>query len=528
MITPDEAIRRPAVIDGPALSTASLIGQIARGSGWTIGARWSVRAIGLISTIILARLLEPTDFGVVAMGMVAVGFISVFSEAGQNLAVIRHPNPTAEHFDTAWTVSVCGGIIVALILVVIAPLVGWYYHEPRVVPVIRFLAIAPLVEGFTNVGAVAGFQRSLLFYKDFTFIVVRKLSSFAVTIPLALILKSYWALAAGIVCGEVLAVIASYRMHPYRPRLRLTRLREMWTYSAWMQFAAIGEFVGTQAGQIIVGGLAGTVQMGNYNVAEDLASAPTGELVLPISRAAFPVYATLLQDPARLAQSYLSVLSITAIVALSTGVGAALVADDMVRVVLGPKWAAAALLVPWLAICAGMLGVARSVDTVLSVTGNARLNAMRIWAFAAILAPGATVAGLVWEAQGVAAARMIVAILFIPIMFYSLTRAIPVTSIEILACLWRPAIATVSMAAAVSFTGTKIISSITLRLFCNVGLGAVAFVMTLLALWFLAGRPAGAERILIAEAGRAARRRATQAARGLPIIWRWATGHADD
>jgi lipopolysaccharide exporter len=487
-----------------------------------------MRFIGLISTIILARLLEPTDFGIVAMAMVAIGFIRVFSEPGQDLALIRHPNPTEEHFDTAWTMSVCCGFIVALLLVAVAPMAGWFYHEPRVVPVIRFLAIAPLIEGFTNVGAVAGFRRDLAFDKEFRFTVIRRVAAFAVTIPLALVLLNYWALAIGIVCGRVLSVIISYWMHPYRPRLRLTRLREIWSYSMWTQFSGIGNFFGEQIDQIVVGGVAGAVQMGAYNVAADIGTAPTEELVMPAARAVFPVYATLLQDPAKLAHSYLDVLSITAIVALSTGVGVALVADDMVAVVLGAKWTFAAPLVPWLAVAAGMLGVARSVNAVLSVTGNARLSAMRIWAFAAFLAPAATIAGLAWGAEGVAAARMIVTILFIPIMFYSLMRVIPVTGMEILACLWRPALATLSMTAAVWLSGTDAIPSVPLRLLCNVGLGASVFATTLLVSWFLAGRPAGAERILVGQSSRWALTLAAEAAQRVKIPWRRATGHGDD
>ena len=131
--------------------------SIARGSVWTIGARWSMRGIGLVNTIILARLLSPADFGIVAMALVAVGLVQVFSESGQTFAVIRHADPTDEHFDTAWTMSVCAGAIVAVVLVGLAPLAGWYFHEPDVVPVIRVIALAPLIEGFANVGAVAGF-----------------------------------------------------------------------------------------------------------------------------------------------------------------------------------------------------------------------------------------------------------------------------------------------------------------------------------------------------------------------------------
>jgi O-antigen/teichoic acid export membrane protein len=503
------ANQRAAVADVSAELPATALQSIARGSAWTITARWSVRAIGLVSTIILARLLRPADFGIVAMAMIAVGFISVFSEAGQNLAVIRHPDPTAEHFDTAWTMSVCAGFIVALVLVAVAPLAGWYYHEPRVVPVIRFLALAPLAGGFTNVGAIAGFRRSLQFNKDFGFTVIRKLSGFVVTVPLALIWQSYWALAAGIVCGTVLTVIASYRLHPHRPRFCLTKLREIWSFSAWTQIAGIGSFFGDQTDQIVVGGLAGTASMGIYNIAADIATAPTEELVTPAGRATFPVYATLLNDPARLAESYLSVLSLSVIVALATGVGVALVADDMVALVLGPRWALAAPLVPWLAIGGAMLGVARSVNAVLSVTGNARLNAMRNWAFAALLAPAAVVGSLAWGMEGVAAARMIVTILFVPVMFYSLTRVIPVGGAEILKCLWRPALATAMMAAAVLFAGPNTMSPMPLRLFSNVGLGAVVFIASLLALWFVAGRPTGAERMLIEQLRRITRRLAS-------------------
>jgi lipopolysaccharide exporter len=482
--------------------------SIARGSAWTIAARWSARIVGLVSTIILARLLQPTDFGIIAMAMVTIQFLNVFTEAGQELAVIRQSNATAEHFDTAWTMSVCAGAIVALGLLLVAPLAGWFFDEPRLPPVIRLLALAPLIQGFTNIGATAGFQRDLAFNKDFRFTVIRKLSTFIVTIPLAFVWQNYWALVIGILGGRVITVLASYFMHPYRPRLRLPKIREIWSFSAWTQVSEIGNFLGNQTDQIIVGNIAGSAGMGAYNVAEDLAAAPTGELVVPAARAIFPVYATLLQDPAELARSYLSVLSVIAIVALSTGVGVALVADDLVAVVLGPKWNLAAALIPWLAVSAGLFGVTRSINAVLNVTGNARLNAMRIWAFAALLIPAAIIAGLGWGAEGVAAARMSVVILFIPIMFYSLMWVIPVTTAQIAECLWRPACASLSMAALIWYFEPLPVSPVSLRLFCTIGLGAVVFTTTLLGLWFMAGRPAGAERTLIMQALRI-RRHAT-------------------
>jgi len=483
----------------------SVLRQMVRGSAWTVAARWSIRGIGLVSTIVLTRLLSPADFGLVAMGMVTVGFVQVFAEAGQDLAVIRHPNPTPEHFDTAWTMSVCGGIAVALGLVAIAPFAGWYFNDLRAVALTRFLALLPLIVGVTNVGVVVGYRKDLLFHLEFRYLVVRKLAAIVIAIPLAIMLRSYWALAVGIVGGGLATVVASYRMHPYRPRFRLTKLGEIWSFSAWSQLASVGSFFEEQTDQIAIGGFAGAAQMGRYHVASDVATSPTNELLVPAARALFPVYATLLQNPAQLVRSYLDVLSLVAVIALSTGVGVAIVSRDMVMLVLGAKWSEVAPLVPWLAVTGGVFGVARSVNNIFVVTGNVRLNAMRTWAFVVLLALAVTVAGASWGAEGVAAARAVVTILFIPALFYPLLGIIPVTTGQIVERVWRPSLAALSMAVVVNLTSSDAITVLPLRLLCNIAEGVTTFTVTLLTLWLLAGSPAGAERILIDQAYETAR-----------------------
>jgi O-antigen/teichoic acid export membrane protein len=489
-----------AIVTGPPPRERSVLQRMAFGAVWMVAARWSVRCIGLVSTVILARLLRPEDFGLVAMGALIVGFVLVFGDAGQSLAVVRHANATREHFDTAWTISIIVGIVVAIILEAIAPLGGWYFHEPRAVAIIQFLALKPVINGFTNVGIIA-FRKELRFGSDFSFLVARKFSVFVATIVLALILRNYWALAIGNVGGEVLNVVISYRMHPYRPRLCLTKLSELWSFSGWMQLVNIGYFFGEQTDQFVVGGLAGASQMGGYNVASDIASAPTNELVYPPLRALFPIFATLLHDPAALAESYLSVFSIIAVVALATGIGVALVADDMVAVVLGTKWLHIAPLVPWLAVTGALLGVERSVNTVLVVTGNVRLAAYRTLGYVVLLAPAVVLGGINWGPQGIAIARTAVTFVFLPVMFYALMVVLPISAGQIVARLWRPAAAALCMSAAVGFSGTAAIEVIALRLLCNVGLGAAVFTAVLLALWRVCGRPAGAESLFVHNAG---------------------------
>src|SRR5579864_510877 len=146
----------------------SLERQMVKGSAWVIGVRWAVRFLGLISTIILARLLTPADFGIVAIAMIILGMLEVFTQTGQHLAIIRHPNPTREHYDTAWTIFIMLYSTLAVIIFLCAPLAAIYFHEPRAVAVVRIVALKTFIAGFENVGIV-DFQKYLRFNKEFLY-----------------------------------------------------------------------------------------------------------------------------------------------------------------------------------------------------------------------------------------------------------------------------------------------------------------------------------------------------------------------
>src|SRR5258708_190625 len=198
-------------VPSPKPSDRSLNRHMLHGSMWMILLRWAIRLTGLVSTIILARLLVPSDFGIVAMAMFVVGLLELLSQSGQRLAIIRHAAPTREDYDTAWTVSVVIGVFIAVAIVALAPVARIYFHEPRVVPVMYWLALRSLLGGFENIGAVE-FRRDLQFNRFFIYNVCPKLVSFVVTIALAFAWRNYWALVAGIVSLQLATNVFSYTM----------------------------------------------------------------------------------------------------------------------------------------------------------------------------------------------------------------------------------------------------------------------------------------------------------------------------
>jgi O-antigen/teichoic acid export membrane protein len=464
-----------------------------RGSAWMVGLRWAIRLTGLVSTVILARLLTPKDFGIVAIAMIVVGLFEMLNQTGQALAIIRHRNPTREHYDTAWTISVMTGFAIAAGIVLTAPFTKVYFHDARSIVVMQCLALRAIMDGLENIGTL-DFKRDLRFSQVFGYNLYAKLFSFVVTIALAVALRNYWALVAGILCGQFARTVLSYVMHPYRPRISFAKVSEIWSFSMWTFIRSMGSYLQTQVDVIAVGGATGVSSMGQYTIAKDVASSPTDEIVSPMVSVLFPVMARYRNDPEQLRRLYLRTLGWALIIGASTGIGIWLVAPDFVRLVLGPKWVGVTPLVGWLAVNAGIGTLNSGAYETLDVFGVPHLGARLQWVgVAALVVVVFPIAYLTHDLLDLVIARFFVTAALIPPLLFVSGRLVDVTPRDYGAVVWRPlaaggvmALAVWSMNQLLAFTGP-------VRLALDIALGGVVFVGTLLTLWNLSGRPVAAE-----------------------------------
>ncbi len=471
--------------------------QMLHGSAWLIGLRWTVRLTGVVSTVILARLLTPIDFGVVAIAMIVVGLFEMLSWTGQELAIIRHATPTREHYDTAWTISALIGAGVAVVLFAIAPLATQYFHDDRAVAVIRWLALRPLLSGLENVGTI-DFQRSLRFDRVFGYNFYTKVIAFIATISFAIVLRDYWALVVGILVGQTARTILSFVLHSYRPSFSLSKRGEIWSFSIWSFIRAIGTYFMTQVDIIAIGGVAGATTMGRYTVAKDVASSPVDELNEPVTTVLFPVMARYQDEPHQLRQLYLRTLGWAALIGASTGAGVFLVAQDMVSLILGPKWLDITPLIGWLALTAGASAMTNSSFTILDIIGMPRFGARLQWLRVALLALAMfPVAYLTRDLVHIAQARLVMTVIFVPSLLLAAGRKVGVSGRDYLAAIWRPVVASAVMAMVVAGLNNYFPMASLVRLPLDIALGATIFGAALLSLWNLSGCPASAERDLI-------------------------------
>ena len=182
--------------------------RIAMGGLMLVLLRLSVRVIGLVSTMILFRILVPEDFGLVALAGVAIGLVEVFAEFGFDLALIRKQAATRNDYDVTWSLTLLRGILVAAVVLVLAQLAGDYLNDTRLTTLLYWMALAPLIDGLQNPG-VADFSKELTFGKEFKLKVSQKIVGFVVTISAALWLQNYWALVIGLLTSRMFGLLSS-------------------------------------------------------------------------------------------------------------------------------------------------------------------------------------------------------------------------------------------------------------------------------------------------------------------------------
>jgi lipopolysaccharide exporter len=466
--------------------------RLIEGTAWMVGMRWSMRLAGLASTLILARLLAPEDFGIIAMAKVALGLLEALSTSGVELALIRTPDRSRDLYNTAWTIRFLQRAIMACLLFLLAPLAVGYFNEPRTLPVIQLLAAATLIKGLTNIGTV-DFRKDLNFAAEFRLHVLDKLVSVVIAIILAVVLRNYWALAIAIVADAFVGATFSYVLHPYRPRFSLSRWSKLWRFSMWIFANRIAFFINARIDQIFVGGTFSTSAMGYYNFGTELGTLPGDEVAEPFRRSVYPNLATLLADQAAFSQTTITVFGVTAFLLLPIGFGLAAIAPSFVPVVLGAKWSPAIPILAISALYGAIQGLTSVLELPLLITGRERRAAIIAWMQVALLTPTVFFATKLGDLQYVAVARALVILLAFLLMIMVVAKSLSFSPIRLVSSAWRSLVASVIMYAVITRVSLLLGWGDSMSLLSSIALGVVTYPLLALGLWLISGRAEGPE-----------------------------------
>lgn len=485
--------------------TRSVQSKMARGALWMVLFKFSERSLGLISTLILVRVLAPADFGVVAMALSFIAIAEMLAAFGFDVALIRQQDATVDHYHTAWTGNLLLGASITVIMLLAAGPVAEFYGRPEVFWVVCALAVGPLIGGAENIGVVA-FRKDLNFRREFAFQLSRKIVGVLVAVPLAFLWQNYWALVAGILAAKTAGTAISYAVHPFRPHPTLCELRSLVRFSKWLLLNNVLGFLKERLSDFFIGRLHGPAALGLYNVSYEFANLPTTELSAPINRAVLPGFAKMTADPAALARAYTQTISVLALMAIPAAAGIYAVADYFVPVVLGAKWLAATPLLECLALNGAILFLHSSIAAVIIATGRpdrlVRVNASYVvtlgFAFVLFAEQGVTV--IAYTVLGTS-------ILITPLYLIEIRRTIGVGAGQFLRVVLRPLLAALIMVGVVRTfmpdyaTSLPTVDAI-VGLLTGVVIGVITYVTAILVMWLALKRPDGAERMVIDRIGR--------------------------
>ena len=479
----------PLAIDSPP----PLRGLLMRGAVWMVAMRWVMRGLGLLNIVVLARLLSPEDFGLIAMAMVIIGFADSVLSFGVDRAIIQKGGNDTRYFDTGWTIRVGQTLSVAAIAAASAPIIARIYGEPRVSLVIWIIAAATALRAFENIGTVA-FRKDLQFAKEFQLNVVAQLVSVPVTIGLALYYGSYLALAIGILSRELLSTILSYVFSPYRPRFSLVYWRDIWSFSQWNVVHSIGMSVQAQVPTAMIGALGGPATVGKLGLAIELALMPTAEIVAPIARVLVPGFVKLRDDPERSRAAFMNAFAAIVLISTPFCLGLAAVAPELVPVMLGQKWLSIVTLMQIFAIL-GLLRVIQSCFTEqVMVLDRVSLVALGTWLNAGLIVASTYPAFQYWGIEGVAIAWVFVLILSVVVFGGILRHLTKISAGMLLRSVVRPIASGVAMLAVLAAVDSILVAPLVIVLVAKMLIGAIVYVSVALGLWWADGARDGLEK----------------------------------
>jgi O-antigen/teichoic acid export membrane protein len=479
------------------MSVHKLHKQIAAGAVWMILLRFSVKGIGIISTIILAHLLAPEDFGLIALASSIYAMVELIRAFGFDIALIQNQQATKEHYNTAWTMNILFAIVASTIILLSSHYISTYYHEPRLVNILYIIAFIILIDGFNNIGTVE-FRKQLNFTQEFKYQVLTKLSGFCVTIPLAWLWHNYWALLIGMCANALTSLMLSYLLQSYRPQISLQASKDLFKFCSWLVFNNAFRFVNNHSQRFILAKITTPHELGIYTVSNEIGMLTSTEIIAPINRAAYPGYAKLAEQKQQLKITYLKTLSHITLLAIPCALGIVAIAPVIVPVMLGEKWLDAIPLIQLMAIASALDALQTNSQYIYLALAKQKITSKLLILNSVIFLPFLFYLTIQHGAIGTANAILITSIIMTPINFFKIGQLLSIKIIDFIKIIYRPLLSSIGMLIIIRgfITSSELHENTILSLIVILLIGVITFHLLLIITWYLSGQPKSVERDL--------------------------------
>ena len=436
----------------PTPARAQLDKSLFHGIAWTGGIKWGGQLLSWASTLVVARILSPNDYGLVSMASAYLGLITIFSEFGIGIAVITIRDLTEAQLDQLHTMSVMLGFVGFAISVAVAFPVSWFFRSPQLPAVIIAMSLTFVIAAFRSVPSSL-LQRDMQFKMLSLIDGARAVVLSVVMVVLALAGFRYWTLVTGALVSASVSTILTLMVRRCGFRWpRLVQLKQAITISWHMLVNRLSWYTFSNADFVVAGRVLGEAALGVYTVGWTVASTPVLYITTLVGSVTTAFFSTVQNDYAALRRYLLNITEGLALLTFPMSIGLALVVNDFVLLVLGNKWHAVVPSLRLLALYASVRSITPLLSHVLTVTGDTRFG-MKVSVVSVFAYPIAFYLGSHWGIVGIATAWMVVDPVMNSPVYYRVFRKLHLSMLQYLETL-RPAL-TGSVVMAVAVLGIQ-------------------------------------------------------------------------
>ena len=422
---------------------------VASGIKWSVASQGVRQGMQFVTTAVLARLLSPSDYGLISMAMVVIEFQYLVRDLGTAKAVIRQRNLSEELLSSIFWVNVVFGFIAMLVIIAGAPLVATFYGEARLTPILEVLSLTFLISGI-SILQQAILERDLAFSRLAKLETIAIASSSAVGIGSALLGAGVWSLVSQALAWAVVTMVLLWMSSRWRPRFifHWSEVKTVSNYSLNLTGVNILSYFSRNADYLLIGRFLGAQELGYYTLAYRLMLYPLQNISWIANRVTFPAYSQLQSDNARFRRAYLKVAANIALITFPLMLGIMALSEPFVLAVFGSKWMPMAILLVILAPVGLYQSISTSADDIYMAKGRTDWQ-LRWTITSGLLFVLSFMIGLQWGVVGVAAAYAIANLILAYPTFSIPFRLIDLRVRDLGLALWRPLLSSLLMMIAV-------------------------------------------------------------------------------
>lgn len=306
-------------------------------AAFSSGAKFISRIIGLVSTLILARLLTPTDFAMIAIIAIVLHLFDILSHTGSEQYIVQKTEVFDGDLNTAWTLDILLKLLMCLLMIAMAPLIADFFDKPHLSFAIQVASVTLIINALKNPGLLL-LKRNLDYKKVFYLSLVQRIASFVVVIFVALTWHSFWAFVIADIVGAVVFTLGTYKIHTCRPTFSLLKVSEQWLFSKWLLGKSIVGYLRSQIDTVLVAKFFSTAQLGNYHMARDVAMLPGYNLLGPAIEPLLADFKDYKDHPRKLGHRVSKVLCIVSFIVVPITTYIAFYPALIINVLLGAQW----------------------------------------------------------------------------------------------------------------------------------------------------------------------------------------------